>query len=202
MGMGIDRKTAIELIGSERMALMRSCIEDGWAIYDEVFRPYMPLAGPVQLANTLFALVTERARQTLREEHGFHILDGAVHGRFNVVVDGSVVVQFRKLTKDFLTTNHRTDTSDAYDRQEPGIEGLPDAPRLTVGYQLDQYLMSVAGTYLAFNIGQENVWWSDLASGEHSITLEFPGVDGPGAADQEADAEREASEQSDEEEEA
>ncbi len=171
------------------MDQMRKCIEDGWAIYDEVFRPHMPLAGPVQVANTLFALVTEQARRNLREEHGFRLSDGEVNGRFNVIIDGTVVVQFRKLTKDFLTTNHRTSSSDEYDNQEPGIERLPDLPRLTVGYQLDPYLMSVSGIYLAFNVGQENLWWNDLNSGEHSNALEFPGIDGPSAADQEGDAE-------------
>ena len=190
MGMMIVRETAVELIGDSRLALLKECVDTAWSRYDADFRPILPLCSPVGMANILRELIIEDARGRLTNDLRFQILDGVSGGRFLTLVDGTIVIQFRKLTRDFLTRNNPTATSDAFDRQEPDLDGVPDTPRLTVGYQLGQYRTALAGTYLAFVVGNECVWHHDLATGEHSITLDFPPIDGPSAAEQEAEAER------------
>lgn len=174
MGMSIRRETAVALIGEERMAKCLGCVADAWRTYEEHFRPHLPLCHPNHLPTFLHELVCEEVRRHLTEDLGFVIHDGVAGGRFLVEVDGRVILQFRKLTRDMLTRNNPTDTSDAFDRQESGIDGIPDQPRLTVGYQLGQYRTSIAATYLAFVVGRECVWFHDLETGEHSTTIEFP----------------------------
>lgn len=201
MPMMIRRESALEALGPDRLAVLRDCVAEAWREYEESVRPILPLCSPVGMANILRELVVEAARSRLTEEDGFSILDGVCGGRFLVQVDGRLVVQFRKLTRDFLTRNNPTDTSDAFDRQEPGIEEIPDMPRLTVGYQLGQYRTSIAGYYLAFVVGNECIWHHDLDTGEHSIVLDFPEFAGESAAEQEtAEEERRRAADDDEEE--
>ena len=113
--------------------------------------------------------------------------ENIIRGRFLVEVDGRLLLQFKKLTRDLVTVNNPTETSEAFDRQQE-IEGVPALPRLTVGYQLGQYRTDLAGIYLAFLIGKECIWHHDLRTGEGSIgmDLEFPTPLGPSPAEREA----------------
>lgn len=183
MGLFIGRREAVRLLGPGRLDLLRRCVDDAWTTYDEHLRAHLPV--PSRLPTIIHELVAEQARKHLTEPEGFRVRDGEANERFLITVDTAVIIQFKKLTQDMLTRNNPTETSERFDRQQTGIEGIPDLPRLTVGYHLWQLGTAIAGIYLAFNIGRENVWYYDLNTGEHSIAFDFPGAGGPSPAEQE-----------------
>lgn len=176
MTMEIDADSAVDGLGPERMGKLRGCLEGAWTIYDASIRPTLPLCSAVGMANILRELVIEQVRNTFVGVPGVEIKDNTVKGRFLLEIDKKFLLQFKKFTKDFQTVNNPTETSLAFDNQQI-VEGVPDLPRITVGYQLGQYNTSLAGMWVAFCIGKENIWHVDLQGGERSLKLEFPPQD-------------------------
>ena len=188
MAMMIRRDEALEVLGGERLGLLQLCLDTAWSKYEAVFRPELPLCSPIGMANLLRELVIQQVRERFVGVPDVVIRDrNVVGGRFLAIVGQRAVLSFKKLTRDFQTANIPTDTSLAFDSQEPGIEGMPDLPRLTVGYQLGQFGTSLAGTYLAFVVGKECIWHHDLQTGAESIELEFPATEQSAAEAERAD---------------
>jgi hypothetical protein len=199
MAMLIEKDAALETVGEDRLSLLRFCLTAAWETWETHIRSHLPLCSPTGLANILHELVIQEVRERFGEIPGVSIRENNVGGRFLLQIDQTVILQFKKLTKDFRTANNRTDTSEAFDNQE-SLDGLPELPRLTVGYQLHHYGTSFS-IWLAFLIGKECIWHHDLATNEGSITLEFPATSGQSAAEQEAadEEERERRESDDDE---
>lgn len=191
MPMWIGQEEAIAALGEERLAPLAECVDSAWAVYEETFMPEVPVCSGIGQANILHELVAQQAREQLDTEEGFRIHDRTDdRGRFLVTVDGQITLQFKKLTADLLTRNNQTETSRAFDLQEPELDGIPNYPRLTVGWVLGQYRTSLSEVYLVFAIGDDVQWHYDLRSGEGSISLELVRPDGPSPAEQEAALER------------
>lgn len=186
----IEEPDAVEALGMERMEMLRGCVEQAWEAYDTNMRPAMPLATTSAVAHCLHELTLQQVRDSFGPETGVIVHDNTIGGRFLLEVPGKLVVQFKKLTKDFHTSNNPTETSEKFDRQEP-IEGFPIVPRLTVGYQLGHYGTAIAGIYLAFVVGRECVWYHDLQDGGSSMVLDFrPNAGRPSPAERERAEER------------
>ncbi|MBA3557209.1 MAG: hypothetical protein H0W30_01285 [Gemmatimonadaceae bacterium] len=188
MTMTIGPDDAGGVLGPERMAMLRGCIERAWATYDSTFRPALPLCSAIGIANILHELIIEQVRNTFGGVPGVEVRDSIVKGRFLLEIDRAQILQFKKFTENFQTSNNPTGTSVAFDNQQT-IEGMPELPRLTVGYQLGQYGTALAGMWLAFCIGRENIWHIDLQTGVSSLPLEFPALD-ESAAKKEREAKR------------
>ena len=139
MGMMIQQDEAVEALGKERLAILRRCLDAAWENYERAFRPLLPLCSPTGMANVLRELVIQQVREQFVGVPGVVIRDNnVVGGRFLAEIDKRMILSFKKLTRDFLTSNNPTKTSIAFDTQKPGIEGMADLPRITVGYQLGQ----------------------------------------------------------------
>lgn len=175
MAMMIQQDDAVEALGTVRLAILRECLDAAWEAFEATIRPVLPLCSPVGMANILRELIIQQVRERFVGILGVNIRDhNVVGGRFLAEIDQKMILSFKKLTKDFQTTNNATKTSCAFDKQELGIEGMPDLPRITVGYQLGHYGTSIAGIYLAFVVGEECIWHHDLQTGAGSIEIEFP----------------------------
>lgn len=187
MTMLIDRERAIGQIGPERLDRLAGCFRAAWDIWFSRIRQSVPLCDPAAMATFFRELVLEQVREKFADQPGVVILDAPSDRRFLLVIDNTLVVQFKKLTRDFQTRNNPTKTSETFDRQLP-LEGLPSFPRLTAGYQFSEFRDQVAGIWLAFLVGDECQWYHSLDDGEHSMVLDLdfpqPPV-GRGAADQE-----------------
>jgi hypothetical protein len=199
MSRPVGREESLNDFGPERLGALLASVDAAWATYDAEFRPKLPLATFSFIASAMHELVAQEIRARLDGRPGVNLIDGAVgaaNGRFLVEVDRRYILQVKKLTEDFRTRNNRTDASDDFDSQR-SIPTLPDYPRLTLGYKLDDYRTTITGIFVAYNIGDENVWYQDLRTGEYGEGFEallFPGPAGPSAADQEnAEAERKRS---------
>lgn len=182
MYMTIGLEAAINGIGSKRLKLLRKCHEVGWERYEGAIRPVLPLCESGAQATIVHECVIEEVRRRFAGVEGVIIHDRDLGPRFLVEMDRRMILQFKKLTRDFLTVNNPTDTSEAFDRQE-FVDGFPNLPRLTVGYQFGQYGTSMGGIWLAFIKGKEPVWYYDLRTGEQSTGLDFSVPTGPSPAD-------------------
>jgi len=182
--MTVEHDDAVDLIGPDRLGQLKACVLGAWEDWESHFQAILPMPSAVGLANILREAVVQRVRAAFGDQAGVDIRDNVLGGRFLLILDSALVVQFRKLTKNFRTVNNPTAASDAFDRQE-SVEGFPALPRLTVGYQLSNYRTELAGVYLAFLIGKECVWYHDLATGESTLSIEFPDIE-ESAAEQEA----------------
>lgn len=156
MAMEIRQEDALEGMGDDKRALLRQCVEGAWTLYTERFRPVLPYCTPRGMANILHELTVQQIRDKFAEVPGVEIRENWVKNRFLLEISGVMILQFKKLTKNFQTRNIRTRTSLAFDGQRD-VEGMPSLPRVTVGYQLGQYNTEIAGIWLAFLIGKEAV---------------------------------------------
>lgn len=85
-----------------------------------------------------------------------------------------VLVRFKKLTEGFTTRNVRTRASNWFDRQR-ALEGIPVAPRITIGYRLDRNSTRLLGVWVVFLKGDRLLWKYELvreANGAVSIAPE------------------------------
>jgi hypothetical protein len=171
----ITRQKALADLGP-LVAVLQECHAEALRIYEEHISKFMPLATIGGKAATIHELIVEQARQRFSGRKGVEPKENICGGRFLIIVPNSMIIQFKKFTEDFHTTNNETDNSRAFDRQEPRDE-LPGLPRLTAGYKLGQYGVSFEGIFLAFIIGKHCEWWHDLNTGEGTETLPFPTPD-------------------------
>lgn len=163
------------------MGLLLRCHERAMEIYNEKFRPILPLCDPRRMPTILHELIIQEARRAFTDIVGVVPRDPSIGDRYLLEVDHRLIVQFKKFTKDFRTENNPTQTSRRFDEQELG-PGLPPYARLTAGYQLDEYNTAMSGVFLAFVVGYSCPWHHDLRTGEHDLSLDFPQPEGPSAA--------------------
>lgn len=173
MAMQISQDGAIGALGSLNLGRFRDCIERAWAKFDASVSPIVPLCTRRGRASIFHDFVCQEIRDEFSNEPNFEILDNTMNSRFLLLLHGVAVIQFKKLNKDFTTTNYPTPSAIAFDEQQE-IEEFPPLPRLTVGYHFGQYETSLEGIWLAFVHGRECVWHFDLRTGEGSLVLELP----------------------------
>lgn len=168
----ISLEEALRILGPVTGHL-RECHLEAWAIYREHFNALMPLATVGGKAATIHELVIERIRHHAADMPTVRIRENVCGGRFILEVGNQLIVHFKKLTKDFHTTNNPTQNSEAFDLQEE-IDGFPSWPRLCAGYAFGELGTSMEGPYLACLTGKQCEWYYDLGSGEGTGVLAFP----------------------------
>lgn len=124
---------------------------------EAAFRRFSPMrAGfnrprPAMMATVMNNLVEEEICRVLTGVRGVNPI---IHnGRF-LIGYGGLILQFKKLTSDYCTSNYPTPTALRFDGQLVISEILAREPRLTVGYQLSRYwdqLRSVVVIYAIDN---------------------------------------------------
>ena len=187
MGMMIRKDDAVYAIGPVRMKMLLACIDEAWRLYNAHVRRLVPLSTMRGIATSLNELIMQQVRERFDGVAGTKIRDNTTGGRFLLEIDGTLMLYFKKLDDDFKTSNHATEMSRAFDAQEEEVADFPAMPRVNAGYQTDGFGTAMTGKYLAFGIGNENVWHHNIETGEQSIELEFP-TPKRSPADQEIDA--------------
>ena len=183
MTMEIESRPAREIIGKERLAWLRRCVEDAWAVFDEKIRRFLPTCEPLALPSLIRQLILQEIKKSCEAYEGVSVIPSHKSGRFLVVIDGQVVIQIKKLTEDLQTVNIETKTSRKFDLQLP-LPGYPDNPRLTLGYKLDDFGTQLLEVLLIFSIGNDCQWHYNLQTGERSQEITFPIRPVSDAADQ------------------
>jgi hypothetical protein len=118
---------------------------------------------------TMHQCMTEHARELFDGIAGVSVVDGE---RFLLNVGDKLLVQFKKLDADLLTSNYPTPTARKFDHQEP-VASLPSPklPRVTLGYQPKRDWTTVLAITLVHRVGKsEPHWFYDLeASSEEML---------------------------------
>ena len=190
----IGRQRAQRLIGKARLGWLRSCVERAWVVWQDEGKKLLPTCEQSALPTVFRQLVLQQIKDTLEGQDGVSVHPFSRH-RFLLVIDDVLVVQIRKLTANLRTRNIETETSKDFDRQLSLAE-YPDCPRLTLGYKFGDYHTNLSEVLLVFNVENQNQWYYDLRTHEHSLEIPFkvhhlPMKDA-GAVDAEADAEQDA----------
>ena len=178
----VDQNTAHAAIGPRILQDFVTCYETAWENYKQVVRPLAPAALPKSIANIYREMVIEEVRNRIVNQPG--VVVSEPFDRFLLEIRETILVQFRKLGPDFITSNNPTRTSIDFDCQLelPGIT----LPRVIAGYQPNPFWTEITGLFLVFNVGTgrgSNVWWHNLVTGEHSLPFPMPTE---GAAEREA----------------
>ena len=176
----IDKRTVLEVIGPKILDEFLTCCVEAWKKYQKAVQPLMPVAHPRTIANCYRELILEEIRQRIAHQPRIKAVEK--YDRFLLEVGERFLIQFKKLGPDFRTSNIPTRTSLDFDLQF-GLEGIR-LPRVTLGYQPDEFWLELKSVWLVFNIGKENIWFHNLSGDSSTESLPFPMPD-EGAADQE-----------------
>lgn len=188
----IGREKAQRIIGETRLAWLRSCVERAWMVWQNEGMKLLPTCEQSALPTVFRQLVLQQIKDTIEEQEGVSVHPFS-RQRFLLVIDDVLVVQIRKLTANLRTRNIETETSKDFDKQLALAE-YPDCPRLTLGYKFGNYHTDLSEVLLVFNVGNQNQWYYDLRTNEHSLEIPFEvqhlPIKDAGAVDAEADADQ------------
>lgn len=159
------------------LADLRTCVREAWKKYEASIPQHLPLASQGFRAHAMHEFVLEEVRQRIGGYRDADIAERTQRRRFLVYWKKRMALQFKKLGPDFLTRNYPTRTALDFDRQVLDLPECKPYPKLTVGYQLDEFATGLLGAYVVFRIGEECVWWYNLDSGEGSMMFDFPAPD-------------------------
>lgn len=86
------------------------------------------------------------------------------NGIYGLLLEGKLLIRFKKLNEDYSTSNIQTRQTISYDNQE-SIEGFPEIPTfLYCGYVPDETWSSIKNIYLICREGNDNRWIKDLGT--------------------------------------
>jgi hypothetical protein len=160
------------------LADLRACVREAWKKYEASVPALVPLASSGFRAHAMHEFVLEEVRHRIGGQYAdADIAERSRRRRFLVYWKKRLALQFKKLGPDFLTRNYPTRTAVDFDRQVLDLPECKPYPKLTIGYQLDEFATGLLGVYVAFRIGKECVWWHNLDTGEESIMFDFPTPD-------------------------
>ena len=132
-------------------------------------RPSFPSAGTEpRLGDAKGVTIVEPTgdRRRRRRRSGY----GEGTGRFLISIGGRLLVQFKKLDRDFGTRNYPTRTAQRFDAQRV-IEGCPRGTRVTVGYQLNSTAQELATVAVVCQGSLSPLWWYELGVEEPVAAL-------------------------------
>lgn len=94
-------------------------------------------------------------------------------GLFLVVVEGIVVLRFKKFNKDQLSSGIETQQMMAFNHQEAQQLELPDMPPnglLHIGYRVNNLQTGLEGVYVTCRYGNKNLWgWNITSQGIEEV---------------------------------
>lgn len=144
--------------------MMSEAFHAAWKTWSRDVLPHFP-APPIRFRrNAMHALIVKEIRSRFQDTPGVSILE-TKDDRFLLHVSGrggDLIVQFKHLDDGHHTRNYPTATAKAFDRQIR-LPELPDALRVTAGYQLNQAETDIVGVFVVRARGQQVDWWYELA---------------------------------------
>jgi hypothetical protein len=103
-------------------------------------------------------LMVDEARQRFGDHKVIKILE---KNRFLLNIGSRVLVQFKKVGQELLTSNYATQTALAFDAQRT-LPGLPDVSRITIGYQPDIAWSEITSVVVLLRLRRNVVWNYEL----------------------------------------
>jgi hypothetical protein len=127
--------------------------------------------------NVFWALLLSEARVRFGENSEI-LFKETKQGHYFVQIPGqtkgsSVLIRFKFLRQDLLTSNYPTQGSLQYDRQIPLAE-IPQGIRVNVGYRPNQDETSLDGVFAVWAIGSQKLWMKQLESADPATLVPLP----------------------------
>lgn len=139
-----------------------NCVSEGWRRYQEDVAPLYSRPSPSFRANAVHELIIDEVRARFSDVPKTEILERSRLDRFLLHVDPDVLLQFKKLDADLRTKNYPTRRSRDFQAQVPLME-LPNAHRLTVGYQLNSAATELTSVLVTYPLSSGSPrWWYEL----------------------------------------
>lgn len=99
-------------------------------------------------------------------------------GLFVVIVNGIVVLRFKKFNNKLLSSGVVTQQSMAFNLQDSVQlefeEEMPPDGLLHIGYIVNKLKSGVSGVYVTYRYGNNNVWTWDITAEKVAETVTFP----------------------------
>jgi hypothetical protein len=127
--------------------------------------------------NVFWALLLSEARSRFGENSEI-LFTETKQGHYFVQIPGqrkgsSVLIRFKFLREDFLTSNYPTQGSLQYDRQMPLAE-IPQGIRVNVGYRPNQDETLLDGVFVVWAVGSQILWTKQLDTANPATVLPLP----------------------------
>lgn len=152
-------------------------IKKGFDDYLDLIR-YRSLKGEMTdyTPRTIASIIHDNLRMNITQQFNNEpdVITKDFNGIFGLLIEGKLLIRFKKFNKDFSTSNVPTRQTLSFDNQE-SIEGFPEVPTfLYSGYIHDGTWSSIKNIYLICREGNVTRWAKDLAeTNVEQSTLEF-----------------------------
>jgi len=152
-------------------------IRKGFDDYLDMIR-YRSLKGEMidYTPRTIASIIHDNLRMNITQQFNNepNVITRDFNGIFGLLIEGKLLIRFKKFNEDFSTSNVPTHQTLSFDNQE-SIEGFPEVPTfLYSGYIHDGTWSSIKNIYLICREGNVTRWVKDLAEiNVEQSTLEF-----------------------------
>ena len=141
-------------------------IEEGFNDYLDIIR-YKSSKGELTdySPRTIASLIHDSIRMRITREFSEapEVITRDFNGIFGLLLEGKLLIRFKKLNEDFTTANIPTLQTKNFDNQE-SIEGFPKAHDLYCGYVHDGAWSSIRNIYIICREGDMTLWAKDLSN--------------------------------------
>lgn len=161
-------------------ALQRNIVAifySAWRTLTEDILKHIPSCPTRARRNILWALLLSEAKSCFGENSEILFKETKL-GHYFVQIPGqkrgsSVLIRFKFLRPDLLTSNYPTQGSLLYDRQGPLTE-IPTGIRVNVGYRPNQDETSLDGVFVVWAIGPQKLWMKRLDGADSATVTTLP----------------------------
>lgn len=163
---GFLKKDAAQELVKPYAARFAKCWESAWRRWKKLPDTFRADLTPTTRAGILNNLAIAKAKRVFAPE----IISGKFEfcrklGFFKIYVEGKAIVRLKRLTKDYIAANVRTDQQRLWYAHKP-IDGIKDGPtRLIIGYTLNALKTDFEQLVVSFQIEDVCVWYFDLDAG-------------------------------------
>ncbi len=135
------------------------CVSEAWDHWTEKIRPLVPVHYARGRANTLYDLMADQARTRFGNRPGVQVIERP--SRMFLLIGGSLIVRFKKLSRRLRTANYPTQQSQMFDAQIE-LPHLPPAGRINIGYRLNRLQTGYLDILAVFSVNNHAVWHYEL----------------------------------------
>ena len=149
-----------------------TCVNGAWEHWKKKFEPELVHFDARTRASIIHDLIVGEVKTRLGDHSEVQIRKA--RGRWLLCfAEHSMVVHFKKLDREFRTSNARTETAFKFSHQLP-LPGVPEGVRLTVGYRLNAVATELLGVWVVLAVGRKVEWKYEMPAPQTAIVEQLP----------------------------
>jgi len=152
--------------------IFRECMDAAWETYRTKYAEFSVIHHPRTRANIVYDHIIANLRTRLDRVGGVRFVEQ--RGLIALLVEGQLLLKFKKLTKGRLSRNIPTRQSRTFALQLP-LPGLPGAlANLVVGYQLNELQTDIAGIHVTCPTLDSLAWGFEIPRSPGADVVSMP----------------------------